>query len=250
MEIGQPHVTVEWVPLVAFLAVGLTSFIVGSSWAALPLALPLFISITRALLVDLNEASPLHPLLLATIGAVIGGTVFGHHCSPISETTVLSSASTSCSHLDHVLTQLPYALTVAVVVALFGYVPVAYGHSPVVLLPLATIVLLAILQFGGRPAVEPAENPDAAEPAPAGSDAAAAGRPAPQSRANPRRLGPRKPSPFVRLDAPSHRTSGRRGPIGHTDARSFGKMLVFARDVTPRPRHRVPSEARGASWVV
>ena len=158
MEIGQPHVTVEWVPLVAFLAVGLTSFIVGSSWAALPLALPLFISVTHALLVDLNEASPTHPLLLATIGAVIGGTVFGHHCSPISETTVLSSASTACSHLDHVLTQLPYALTVATVVALFGYVPVAFGHSPVVLLPMATIILLTILQFGGRPAVQTTED--------------------------------------------------------------------------------------------
>jgi Na+/H+ antiporter NhaC len=155
MEIGQPRVTVEWMPLVAFLAVALTSFIVGNSWAALPLALPLFISVTQALLVDLNEASPMHPLLLATIGAVIGGTVFGHHCSPISETTVLSSASTSCSHLDHVSTQLPYAVTVASVAALFGYVPVAFGHSPVVLLPVATIVLVAILQFGGRPALQP-----------------------------------------------------------------------------------------------
>jgi Na+/H+ antiporter NhaC len=144
--------------LVAFVVVGLTSFIVGSSWAALPLALPLFISVTHALLVDLNEASPTHPLLLATIGAVIGGTVFGHHCSPISETTVLSSASTACSHLDHVLTQLPYALTVATVVAIFGYVPVAFGHSPVVLLPLATIILLTILQFGGRPAVQTTEE--------------------------------------------------------------------------------------------
>jgi Na+/H+ antiporter NhaC len=164
MEIGQPRVTVEWVPLVAFLAVGFTSFIVGSSWAALPLALPLFISLTHALLVDLNEASPMHPLLLATIGAVIGGTVFGHHCSPISETTVLSSASTSCSHLDHVFTQLPYATTVAAVVTLFGYLPVAYGHSPVVLLPVATIALLIILQFGGRPAVQPVETPETARP--------------------------------------------------------------------------------------
>jgi len=175
MEIGQPRVTVEWVPLVAFLAVGLTSFIVGSSWAALPLALPLFISVTHALLVDLNETSPMHPLLLATIGAVIGGTVFGHHCSPISETTVLSSASTSCSHLDHVFTQLPYAVTVASVVALFGYVPVAYGHSPVVLLPIATIVLVAILQFGGRPAVQAAESP--AETASTPQADAAAARP-------------------------------------------------------------------------
>jgi Na+/H+ antiporter NhaC len=173
MEIGQPRVTVEWVPLIAFLAVGLTSFIVGNSWAALPLALPLFMSVTNALLTDLNEASPMHPLLLATIGAVIGGTVFGHHCSPISETTVLSSASSSCSHLDHVFTQLPYAVTVAGVVALFGYVPVAYGNSPVVLLPLATIVLVAIIQFGGRPAVQPAaEDQPGGKPA----DASAAGQ--------------------------------------------------------------------------
>ncbi|HUE13207.1 MAG TPA: Na+/H+ antiporter NhaC family protein [Planctomycetaceae bacterium] len=176
-EIGQPRVTVEWVPLVAFLAVGLTSFIVGSSWAALPLALPLFISVTHALLVDLNEASATHPLLLATIGAVISGTVFGHHCSPISETTVLSSASTSCSHLDHVFTQLPYAITVASVVALFGYLPVAYGHSPVVLLPVATIVLLLILQFGGRPAVQASEGAAETEPTSKPADANAAAHP-------------------------------------------------------------------------
>jgi Na+/H+ antiporter NhaC len=158
MEIGQPRVTVEWMPLVAFLAVGLTSFIVGSSWAAIPIALPLMMSMTYALLTDLNEANPTHPLLLATIGAVIGGAVFGRHCSPVSETTVLSSASSSCSHLDHVLTQLPYAVTVAVVVAVFGYVPVAFGHSPVVLLPLATTVLFAILQFGGRPSAPEADT--------------------------------------------------------------------------------------------
>jgi Na+/H+ antiporter NhaC len=180
MEIGQPHVTVEWVPLVAFLAVGLTSFILGNSWAALPLALPLFISVTHALLVDLNEASPTHPLLLATIGAVIGGAVFGHHCSPISETTVLSSASSSCSHLDHVFTQLPYAITVAAVVALFGYVPVAFGHSPVVLLPLTTIILLTILQFGGRPAVPPTE--DDAKPPPHQAEASRAGNATPSNQ--------------------------------------------------------------------
>jgi len=189
MEIGQPRVTVEWVPLVAFLAVGLTSFIVGSTWAALPLALPLFISVTYALLVDLNEAGPLHPLLLATIGAVIGGTVFGHHCSPISETTILSSASSSCSHLDHVLTQFPYAVTVAVVVAVFGYVPVAYGHSPVVLLPIATTVLFIILQFGGRASVPQTDNATEADatskPAGAREPSATA---AAASPSNPRKL--------------------------------------------------------------
>jgi Na+/H+ antiporter NhaC len=155
MEIGQPRVTVEWVPLVAFLVVGLTSFIVGSTWAALPLALPLFLSLTHELLRDLGEAGPMHPMLLATIGAVIGGTVLGRHCSPISETSIISSASSACSHLDHVFTQLPYALTVAGVTVVFGYVPVAYGYSPVVLLPLCTAVLFVILQFGGRLVVAP-----------------------------------------------------------------------------------------------
>jgi Na+/H+ antiporter NhaC len=152
-EICQPRVTVEWVPLIAFLIVAMSSFILGSSWAALALTLPTFLSVTHSLLVDLNEPDPMHPLFLATIGAVIGGTVFGRHCSPISDTAIFSSASSSCGHLDHIFTQLPYALTVAGVVVLFGYAPVAYGYSPVVLLPVATLVLLLIIQFGGRPVV-------------------------------------------------------------------------------------------------
>jgi Na+/H+ antiporter NhaC len=152
-EISQPRVTVEWVPLVAFVTVGLVSAVLGSSWAALAMALPTYLSVTHSLLVDLNEADPMHPLFLATIGAVIGGAVFGRHCSPICDTTILSSASSSCSHLDHVFTQLPYALTVAGVVALFGYVPVAYGYSPVTLLPVGTLVLIVLVQFGGRPIV-------------------------------------------------------------------------------------------------
>ncbi len=161
-EIGRPAVTVKWVPLVAFVSVGLTAAILGSSWAALTLSLPWFISVTYGLLGDLNEAGPMHPLLLATIGAVVGGAVFGRHCSAISDTAILSSASSSCSHLDHVLTQLPYALTIAGVAVLFGYAPVALGYSPVVLLPIATLALVGIIQFVGRPAVAPAEEPAAA----------------------------------------------------------------------------------------
>jgi Na+/H+ antiporter NhaC len=176
-EICQPRVTVEWVPLIAFLIVAMSSFILGSSWAALALTLPTFLSVTHSLLVDLNEPDPMHPLFLATIGAVIGGTVFGRHCSPISDTAIFSSASSSCSHLDHIFTQLPYALTVAGVVVLFGYAPVAYGYSPVVLLPVATLVLLLIIQFGGRP-VAPRE----ATPSEPAADAEA-----PASEAAPRK---------------------------------------------------------------
>ncbi|HEV7999439.1 MAG TPA: Na+/H+ antiporter NhaC family protein [Planctomycetaceae bacterium] len=162
-EIGQPRVTVEWVPLFAFVTVALTSAILGSSWAALVMALPTFLSVTHSLLADLNEADSMHPLFLATIGAVVGGAVFGRHCSPISDTAIFSSASSSCNHLDHIFTQLPYALVVAAIVVLFGYAPVAYGYSPVVLLPIATLVITVLIQFGGRPAVQ--EESTAVEPA-------------------------------------------------------------------------------------
>jgi Na+/H+ antiporter NhaC len=167
-EIGQPRVTVEWVPLAAFVTVGLTSAILGSSWAALAFALPMFLSVTHSLLVDLNDPRAMHPLFLATIGAVISGAVFGRHVSPISDTTIFSSASSSCSHLDHIFTQLPYALAVASAAGLCGYAPVAYGYSPVVVLPVATLVLLLLIQVGGRPAVPPdpkADGGDANKPA-------------------------------------------------------------------------------------
>lgn len=188
MEIGQPRVTVEWIPLVAFLTVGATSMLVGSSWAAIPLALPIFVSATNSLLGDLGQAGAMHPLLLATIGAVIAGTVFGRHCSPISETAILSTASSSCSHLDHIFAQLPYVLTIAGVTVLFGYIPIAHGFSPVVLLPASTIVLFVIILFGGQRPIERGntelepptdkEGNSAAAPATAarGKPAAAAGR--------------------------------------------------------------------------
>jgi Na+/H+ antiporter NhaC len=181
-EICQPRVTVEWVPLVAFATVALMSAVLGSTWPALAMALPAFLSVTHALLVDLNESTALHPLFLATIGAVIGGTAFGRHCSPISDTMIFSSASSSCNHLDHVFTQLPYALVVAGVVMLFGYLPVAYGYSPVTLLPVATLVLLLVIQFGGRPIIkdaspgEPQKKP-ADGAAPAAANSAAPGSP-------------------------------------------------------------------------
>jgi Na+/H+ antiporter NhaC len=178
-EIGQPRVTLEWLPLVAFVTVGLMTAVLGSTWAALAMALPTYLSVTHALLVDLNEPDAMHPLFLATIGAVIGGTVFGRHCSPISDTTIFASASSSCSHLDHVFTQLPYALCVGGVVVLFGYAPVAYGYSPVTLLPVATLALILLLQFGGRPVVTEGTAATAAAPAPAPTEKKAdAGEPA------------------------------------------------------------------------
>ena len=93
--------------------------------------------------------------MLATIGAVLAGAIFGDHCSPISDTTVLSSAACGCDHLDHVATQMPYAVTVAGVALFLGYVPIGFGFkSPQLLLPMGLIVLYIIVQFLGRPVLE------------------------------------------------------------------------------------------------
>ncbi len=97
--------------------------------------------------------------MLSTIGAVLAGAIFGDHCSPISDTTVLSSAACGCDHLDHVATQTPYALTVAGVALFLGYVPIGLGFkSPQLLLPFALIALYVIVQFLGRPVAEYAED--------------------------------------------------------------------------------------------
>lgn len=152
VEMLSDRLSPNWMPTITFLLAAIVSFATGSSWSTMGLMMPLSISLTYSLLVPLNEAEPNHHLMLGTIGGVLAGAIFGDHCSPISDTTVLSSAASGSDHLDHVLTQMPYAITVAVVSILFGYLPVGFGFQPYILLPVGLIVLFLILQFYGRSA--------------------------------------------------------------------------------------------------
>ena len=92
------------------------------------------------------------PILLASIAGVLAGAIFGDHCSPISDTTVLSSQASGCDHIAHVRTQLPYAIVVGVVSILFGTLPAGFGISPFICLPLGTIALVALTLAIGRTA--------------------------------------------------------------------------------------------------
>lgn len=95
-------------PALAFVISGIISFATGTSWGTyaimVPIALPLAVQFS---------GERVDTLVLATFAAVAGGGVFGDHCSPLSDTTVLSSLGSACDHMDHVRTQLPYALAVA-----------------------------------------------------------------------------------------------------------------------------------------
>ena len=87
--------------------------------------------------------------LLGSISSVLAGAIFGDHCSPISDTTVLSSTAAACDHVDHVRTQLPYALLVAVVGLVLGDLGTAYGLPNIVALIAGVAVLYLVLRFFG-----------------------------------------------------------------------------------------------------
>ncbi len=105
----------ELLPFVIFVVAAVMSFVTGSSWGTfaicMPIALPLAFN---------ASGNQMTPLVFAYFADVEGGGVFGDHCSPVSDTTILSSMGAACDHIDHVRTQLPYALTVAVICAI-GY---------------------------------------------------------------------------------------------------------------------------------
>ncbi len=139
------------VPALTFLLAALVSFSTGSSWGTMailyPLILPASWLICREAGLDYDVSiSIFHNV----VSAVLAGSVLGDHCSPISDTTILSSLASSCNHINHVRTQMPYALTVGGVGIFFGTIPAAYGVSPLILFPLNILILFAIVHFAGK----------------------------------------------------------------------------------------------------
>ena len=90
------------------------------------------------------------PILVATVGAVLAGAVFGDHCSPISDTTIVSAFSSDCDVMAHVRTQLPYALIAAFIATFLGYLPAGYGISPWWLLSAGAVVCWLLVRYRGK----------------------------------------------------------------------------------------------------
>jgi Na+/H+ antiporter NhaC len=90
-------------------------------------------------------------IFLSTIASVLAGATFGDHCSPISDTTILSSMASSADHIDHVRTQLPYAITGGLISMFIGYIPIGFGISPWIILPLGLILCYLVIRFMGKP---------------------------------------------------------------------------------------------------
>lgn len=118
------------VPALLFITGAGISFATGSSWGTFAILMPLAVPMSVAL------GAP----LFATIGSVLSGGLFGDHCSPISDTTVLSSMGAACDHLDHVKTQLPYAMTVGLA-SIICYIIAGFIDSPMLVILLMALVL-------------------------------------------------------------------------------------------------------------
>ena len=131
-------------PLSVFLLGVLISFTTGTSWGTMGVLMPLTIPVCFSLAPESDT------LIASAIAAVFSGAVFGDHCSPISDTTIVSAVACEISPYDHFLTQLPYALTAAIVAALAGFIPIGFGVSPWFCLIAGTIILVIIPTIKNR----------------------------------------------------------------------------------------------------
>lgn len=122
-------------PAMIFVLAGITAFSTGTSWGTFGIMLP----IAADMAMGSHSA-----MMLPMLAAVLSGAVFGDHCSPISDTTILSSTGASCHHMDHVVTQLPYALIVAVI-SVIGYTVMGFTES--VVAGFATCSILLVLSI-------------------------------------------------------------------------------------------------------
>ena len=139
-------------PTLTFIVAGVMAFATGTSWATMAVLMPLVIPLSHALAANAGlAAAAADPILMGVVGAVLAGAVFGDHCSPISDTTVLSSMASGCDHLDHVKTQLPYALAAAGIAIVLGILPTSFGVPPwIALLAGITGTVLAVRFAGAR----------------------------------------------------------------------------------------------------
>lgn len=118
-SLASGNIPFALLPAVLFVLAGLTAFSTGTSWGTFGIMLP--IAADMAMGTHTN-------MMLPMLAAVLAGAVFGDHCSPISDTTILSSTGANCHHIDHVLTQLPYAVIVAII-SLGGYTVLGFTES-------------------------------------------------------------------------------------------------------------------------
>lgn len=144
-------ISIQYLPMVIFLLAMGISFSTGTSWGTLSILTPIVIPMVfgTAKIAGL-EGTEFDHILFSSIAAILSGAIFGDHCSPISDTTIMSSMASGADHVDHVKTQLPYALTVGAASLVTGYLLVALGVPIALSLVLSTGTLFLVIRIFGK----------------------------------------------------------------------------------------------------
>lgn len=131
-------------PVILFVvAIGL-AFATGTSWGTFGILIPIVTSVFDAELANVPQTGEIPSMVIICISACLAGAVCGDHCSPISDTTIMASTGAQCDHVNHVSTQLPYALTVAAV-CVVGYLLSGFVHNVFIVLGFSAALMLAVL---------------------------------------------------------------------------------------------------------
>ena len=142
----------NFLPAVVFLIAAFLGFATGTSWGTFSILLPIVIPVFSGGIPAADLTSELingNDMLMIAIAATLGGAVMGDHCSPISDTTIMASSGAQCYHLNHVATQLPYAMTVAVV-CFANYILASFIQNVVINLAIAIVCMVVVLLVIGK----------------------------------------------------------------------------------------------------
>lgn len=153
IDILQGNLNPIWLPALVLIFSFITSFATGSSWGTMGILMPLVLPLAWNLCADLGITGELlNQIFYASTAAVLAGSVWGDHCSPISDTTILSSIATQCDHLEHVKTQLPYAMVTGLTSLGATYFVINLGMHWSIAYVIGIILMSAIVwKFGQTP---------------------------------------------------------------------------------------------------
>lgn len=150
-RLASDNIAAWTVPALTFVISGLVAFSTGSAWGTMAIIYPLMLPLSW----ELSIRSGLDPemamaLFYNVTSCVLAGSVLGDHCSPISDTTILSSLATQCDHIDHVRTQMPYALTVGVVAVILTSASAALSLPWYLSFPVGIGLLIGVVRLIGK----------------------------------------------------------------------------------------------------
>jgi Na+/H+ antiporter NhaC len=149
IQITQNLLSPYLLPMITFLIAAFISFATGTSWGTMSILIPIIVPMAYRFTGGLTSDNST-TILIGTIASVLSGSVFGDHCSPISDTTIMSSMSSGSDHIDHVRTQMPYAVFVAIIALVVGYIPAGFGLHPVFSLSTGIVLLIFLLSILGK----------------------------------------------------------------------------------------------------